>query len=103
MWFKNDKEEVTVYISRDKQEFEKVEAEFTARGIRYRVWTTAEYPVFGLSPFDPRLQGRGEKSLRKVYHIDVDASDTGNLVAANRAVRTITGKLNNAERRTEII
>ena len=103
MCLKLAKEEVTVYISRDRQEFEKVEAELVARDIRFRVWTTEEYPVFGFSPLDPRLQGRGEKSLRKVYHIDVDASDSGNMVGANMAVRSVTGRINNAERRTEII
>ena len=103
MCFVNRRQEETVYISRDKEEFEKVKSALDARGVRYRVWTTAEYPVFGWSRFDPRLLGRGEKTLRKVYHIDADASDRGNVANANMAVRSVTGKFTNAERRTEII
>ncbi len=95
--------EQTVYISRDEAEFRRVTAELTALSVRFRVWTTSEYPVFGWSRWDPRLLGRKEKKLRDVYHIDVDAADRANLIAANRAVRSVTGRLSNAEPRSEII
>ena len=95
--------EQTVYISKNEEEFRRVEAELAALSLHDRVWTTSEYPVFGGSPWDPRLVGRKEKKLRRVYHIDVAASDRPNLIAANRAVRSVTGKLSNAEPRSEII
>ena len=95
--------EITVYISKDAEEFRRVEAELTARALRFRVWTTSEYPVFGWSPWDPRLMGRKEKRLRKVYHIDVNEADRPNLIAVNQIVRAVTGKLSNAEPLNEII
>ena len=95
--------EQTVYISKNEEEFRRVEAELAALSLRYRVWTTSEYPVFGWSPWDPRLVGRKEKRLRKVYHIDVAVSDRPNLIAANRAVRAVTGKIRNAAPLNEII
>jgi hypothetical protein len=95
--------ELTVYISSDGAEFARVEAALRDANVRYRVWTTTEYPVFGWSPWDPRLMGRGEKRLRRVYHIEVKESDRQNLVAANIVVRGITGKLFNAAPLSEII
>ena len=95
--------ELTVYVTNDEAEFRRVEAELAAEGVRCRVWTTAEYPVFGWAPWDPRLLGRGEKRLRKVYHIEVKEADRPNLVAANLTVRGITGKLFNAAPLSEII
>jgi hypothetical protein len=95
--------ELTVYISRNETEFQRVEAALRAQELRYRVWTTAEYPVFGWSPWDPRLLGRGEKRLRKVYHIEVKEADRQNLVAANMVIRSVTGKMFNAEPINEII
>ena len=95
--------ELTVYISNDAAEFQRVEEALKAEGIRYRVWTTAEYPVFGWTRWDPRLIGRRESRLRKVYHIEVSEQDRQNLIAANMVIRTITGKMFNAERVNEII
>ena len=95
--------ELTVYISNDETEFQRVEEALKAEGIRYRVWTTAEYPVFGWTRWDPRLIGRRESRLRKVYHIEVSEQDRQNLIAANMVIRTITGKMFNAERVNEII
>ena len=103
MLFKASEPELTVYISKDAEEFQRVEAALKAQGLRYRVWTTAEYPVFGWSPWDPRLMGRREKRLRKVYHIEVKERDRQNLVAANMAIRAVTGKLFNAVPLSEII
>ena len=103
MLFKAFEPELTVYISKDEAEFRKVEAELKAQGLRYRVWTTAEYPVFGWSRWDPRLIGRRESRLRKVYHIEVSQQDRQNLIAANMVIRGITGKMFNAERVNEII
>ena len=95
--------ELTVYISNDEAEFQRVEEALKAEGIRYRVWTTAEYPVFGWTRWDPRRIGRRESRLRKVYHIEVSEQDRQNLIAANMVIRTITGKMFNAERVNEII
>ena len=95
--------ELTVYITRDEEEFGRVEAALAARGVRYRVWTTSEYPVFGWAPWDPRLVGRKEKRLRKVFHIDVPEDDRANLLESNRVIRDVTGRLSNAEPRSEII
>ena len=103
MLFKAFEPELTVYISKDEAEFQRVEAALKAQGLRYRVWTTAEYPVFGHSPWDPRLWGRGEKKLRKVWHIDVEERDRSNLIAVNNAVRAVTGKTFNARPLNEII
>lgn len=95
--------ELTVYISNDEAEFQRVEAALRAEGVRFRVWTTAEYPVFGWSRWDPRLIGRRENRLRKVYHIEVTQADRQNLLAANMVIRSVTGKMFNAERVSEII
>ena len=95
--------ELTVYISNDEAEFQLVEEALKAEKVRYRVWTTAEYPVFGWTRWDPRLIGRRESRLRKVYHIEVSEQDRQNLIAANMVIRTITGKMFNAERVNEII
>ena len=94
--------EITVYIGKDAEEFRRVETRLSALELRYRVWTTAEYPVFGHSPWDPRLWGRGEKKLRKVWHIDVEERDRSNLIAVNNAVRAVTGKTFNARPLNEI-
>lgn len=103
MLFKDAGRELTVYITNDEEEFLRVEAELVSEGVRYRVWTTSEYPVFGWTRWDPRLMGRKESRLRRVYHIDVNGQDRQNLVAANMAVRRVTGKLTNAEPVSEII
>ena len=95
--------ELTVYISNDEAEFQLVEEALKAEEVRYRVWTTAEYPVFGWTRWDPRLIGRRESRLRKVYHIEVSEQDRQNLIAANMVIRSITGKMFNAERVNEII
>ena len=95
--------ELTVYISNDESEFRLVEAELAAEELSYRVWTTAEYPVFGWSAWDPRLMGRRERRLRRVYHIEVSEKDRQNLIAANLAIRRVTGRLSNAEPVSEII
>ena len=95
--------ELTVYISNDEAEFQLVEEALKAEEVRYRVWTTAEYPVFGWTRWDPRLIGRRESRLRKVYHIEVSEQDRQNLIAANMVIRSITGKMSNAERVNEII
>ena len=95
--------ELTVYISNDEAEFQRVEEALKAEEVRYRVWTTAEYPVFGWSRWDPRLIGRRESRLRKVYHIEVSEQDRQNLITANMIIRSITGKMFNAERVNEII
>ena len=95
--------ELTVYISNDEAEFQLVEEALKAERVRYRVWTTAEYPVFGWTRWDPRLIGRRESRLRKVYHIEVSEQDRQNLIAANMVIRSITGKMFNAERVNEII
>ena len=103
MLFKALEPELTVYVSKDEAEFRCVEAALRAQDLRYRVWTTAEYPVFGWSPWDPRLLSRREKQLRRVYHIEVSERDRQNLVAANLVIRGITGKLFNAAPLSEII
>ena len=103
MGFKGEETELTVYISNNEEEFQRVEEALKAEGVRYRVWTTAEYPVFGWSRWDPRLIGRREKRLRKVYHIEVSRQDRQNLIAANMIIRGITGKMFNAEPVNEII
>lgn len=95
--------ELTLYISSDEDEFHRVVAELAAEGVRYRVWTTSEYPVFGWTKLDPRLLIRGEGRLRRVYHIDVPEADRDNLIAANIAIRRTTGRVFNAERVSEII
>ena len=95
--------ELTVYISNNEEEFQRVEEALKTENVRYRVWTTAEYPVFGWSRWDPRLIGRREKRLRKVYHIEVSQQDRQNLIAANMVIRGITGKMFNAEPINEII
>ena len=95
--------ELTVYASRDEEEFRRVEAELIAQGLKYRVWTTAEYPVFGWTRWDPRLISRGESRLRRVYHIEVEERDRQNLIAANLVVRSITGRVYNAAPMSEII
>ena len=95
--------ELTVYISNNEEEFQRVEEALKTENVRYRVWTTAEYPVFGWARWDPRLIGRREKRLRKVYHIEVSQQDRQNLIAANMVIRGITGKMFNAERVNEII
>ena len=103
MGFKGEATELTVYISNNEEEFQRVEEALKTEGVRYRVWTTAEYPVFGWSRWDPRLIGRREKRLRKVYHIEVSRQDRQNLIAANMIIRGITGKMFNAEPVNEII
>ena len=95
--------ELTVYISNNEAEFRRVEEALRAEGVRYRVWTTAEYPVFGWTRWDPRLIGRRESRLRKVYHIEVAQRDRQNLIAANMVIRSVTGKMFNAEPINEII
>ena len=95
--------ELTVYISNNEAEFRRVEEALKAEGVRYRVWTTAEYPVFGWTRWDPRLIGRRESRLRKVYHIEVARQDRQNLIAANMVIRSVTGKMFNAEPINEII
>ena len=100
--FRGEKE-LTVYISNDGEEFARVEAALRAANVRYRVWTTTEDPVFGWTRLDPRLMARGERHLRKVYHIDVEEGDRQNLIEANIAIRNVTGRIFNAERRSEII
>ena len=74
MLFRDTGRELTVYITNDEEEFLRVEAELVSEGVRYRVWTTSEYPVFGWTRWD-----------------------------ANMAVRRVTGKLMNAEPVSEII
>ncbi len=103
MGFKGEGAELTVYISNDEAEFRRVEEALKNEEVRYRVWTTAEYPVFGWSRWDPRLIGRRESRLRKVYHIEVSEQDRQNLVAANMVIRSVTGKMFNAEPVSEII
>ncbi|MBQ7434541.1 MAG: hypothetical protein IJV51_01910 [Oscillospiraceae bacterium] len=103
MGFKGEGAELTVYISNDEAEFRRVEEALKTEGVHYRVWTTAEYPVFGWSRWDPRLIGRRESRLRKVYHIEVSEQDRQNLVAANMVIRSVTGKMFNAEPVSEII
>ena len=103
MGFKGEGAELTVYISNDEAEFRRVEEALKNEEVRYRVWTTAEYPVFGWSRWDPRLIGRRESRLRKVYHIEVSEQDRQNLVAANMVIRSVTGKMFNAEPVNEII
>ena len=95
--------ELTVYISSDGAEFARVEAALRDANVRYRVWTTTEYPVFGWTRLDPRLMARGERRLRRVYHIDVEEGDRQNLIEANIAIRSVTGRIFNAERVSEII
>ena len=99
----NAEREVTVYISRDEAEFQRVKTELDAEGVRFRVWTTSEYPVFGWTRLDPRLISRREGRLRQVYHIEVAEGDRPNLIAANQIIRRLTGKMENAVPASEII
>ena len=103
MFRREEQRELTVYISRDGEEFSRVEAALREEGVRFRVWTTSEYPVFGWTRLDPRLIGRGERRLRTVYHIEVDEKDRQNLISANLVIRRITGRLSSAEPVSEII
>ena len=103
MFGKEDARELTVYISSDEDEFRRVEEALIAECVNYRVWTTSEYPVFGWTRWDPRLMGRREKRLRRVFHIEVSEADRHNLVAANMAIRQITGRIQNAVPVSEII
>ena len=95
--------ELTVYITRNAEEFRRVEAELRAQDVRFRVWTTSEYPVLGWTRLDPRLMIRGEERLRTVYHVEVDENYRPNLITANLAIRQATGRLDNAEPVNEII
>ena len=99
----NTERELTVYISSDEAEFRRVEAELKAQGVRYRIWTTSEYPVLGWTRLDPRLMGWREDRLRKVYHVEVAEEDRLNLIEANRIIRGITGRMENAVPVSEII
>ena len=103
MFLRSAEKELTVYVSSDEGEFRLVDAALARQGLRYRVWTTAEYPVFGWTRLDPRLMSRGESRLRRVYHIDVAEGDRQNLIEANITIREITGRLRNAEAVSEII
>ena len=103
MLFRENRQELTVYISNDEAEFRRVEAALAAQGLRYRVWTTSEYPVLGWTLLDPRLMGRGESRLRKVYHIEVEEGDRQNLIAVNLSIRRTTGRVFNAAPVSEII
>lgn len=103
MFQRRDGRELTVYISNDEAEFRQVEAALLAEGVSCRVWTTSEYPVFGWTRWDPRLMGRRESRLRTVWHIDVSERDRQNLIAANQAVRRVTGRIQNARPVSEII
>ncbi len=99
----NTERELTVYISHDGAEFRQVRAELEAQEVRFRVWTTSEYPVLGWTRLDPRLMIRREERLRTVYHIEVDENDRANLIAANRVIRQITGRMENAVPVSEVI
>lgn len=103
MFARSRARELTVYITNDEAEFRRVEAALREQALRYRVWTTSEYPVLGWTRLDPRLMGRRESRLRTVYHIDVEEDDRPNLLEANRIVRRVTGRLANAEPVSEII
>ena len=103
MFSRGGEREITVYISNSTEEFHRVEAELRERGVRYRVWTTSEYPVFGWTKLDPRLMTRRENRLRTVYHIEVNEDDRANLLEANRAIRQVTGRVSNAAPVSEII
>ena len=103
MFGKSEGRELTVYISSDEAEFRRVEAELALQEVRYRVWTTAEYPVFGWTRLDPRLMIRREGRLRRVYHIEVDETDRPNLLSANMVIRRVTGRIFNAAPVSEII
>ena len=103
MFSRGGERAITVYISSNVEEFHRVEAALKERGVRYRVWTTAEYPVFGWTKLDPRLMTRRENRLRTVYHIEVGEADRANLLEANRAIRLVTGRVNNAAPVSEII
>ena len=103
MFRREEERELTVYISRDEDEFSRVEAALREEGVRYRVWTTSEYPVFGWTKLDPRLMTRRENRLRTVYHIEVNEDDRANLLEANRAIRQVTGRVSNAAPVSEII
>ena len=103
MFQKRIDRELTVFITNDAAEFQRVEAALAEDEVRYRVWTTAEYPVFGWTRWDPRLMGRREQRLRKVWHIEVAEKDRQNLMLANMAVRRVTGRVQNARPVSEII
>ena len=61
------------------------------------VWLRRLRPAFF------RHRRRRESRLRKVYHIEVSQQDRQNLVAANMVIRSVTGKMFNAEPVSEII
>ena len=103
MFRREAERELTVFITNDEAEFRRVEAALLLEEVRFRVWTTSEYPVLGWTRLDPRLMIRREQRLRKVYHIEVDEDDRLNLLSANMAIRSATGKLSNAEPVSEII
>lgn len=103
MFQKSMDRELTVFITNDAAEFHRVERALQEDEVRYRVWTTAEYPVFGWTRWDPRLMGRKESRLRKVWHIEVAEKDRQNLLLANMAVRRVTGRMQNARPVSEII
>ena len=93
MLFRDTGRELTVYITNDEEEFLRVEAELVSEGVRYRVWTTSEYPVFGWTRWDPRLMGRRENRLRRVYHIDVAEQDRQVRFWKRMAKTTLSGRL----------
>ncbi len=103
MFQRNAERELTVFITSDEAAFRRVEAALEEDGVRRRVWTTSEYPVFGWTRLDPRLMSRKESQLRTVYHIEVSEGDRQNLLLANMAVRRVTGRVQNAVPVSEII
>lgn len=100
---RRDARELTVYITSDEAEFRQVEAALREEQVRFRVWTTSEYPVLGWTRLDPRLMIRQEKRLRQIYHIEVAEADRKNLLSANMAIRRVTGRMQNARPVSEII
>ena len=103
MFQRSSERELTVFISSDEAEFRRVDAALEEEGVRRRVWTTSEYPVLGWTRLDPRLMIRRESRLRTVYHIEVVEADRPNLLLANRTIRRVTGKIQNAIPVSEII
>ena len=103
MFQRNKERELTVFITSDEAEFRRVDTALEEEGVRRRIWTTSEYPVFGWTRLDPRLMSRREQRLRTVYHIEVSESDRQNLLTANSTVRRVTGRIRNAVPVSEII
>ena len=76
--------EVTVYASKDEEEYRSVLSALKASSIPCRPWSTEELPLFGHTILDPRKLGRKEPGLRRIYQ---NKKKKSHVMLANIAVR----------------